>query len=188
MLKYLTINDAEYSVSNSANVNDAKGDSACDPKTVTNTSDRKKIKVTDTRNRILQQKLLSNRTLPVVAPTMDPRIDNRIETGGGDSHTLSTPATKEVIADAARGSAWFNWNPRHVIRTGRDCSTPCDTGIAVRYTWAHSPVMIGSPTISRACVISGRLQVGKKQQSTSLDKVRNAQKLETVIDRKFPND
>ena len=77
MLKYLTINDAEYSVSNSANVNDAKGDPACDPKTVTNTSDRKKIKVTDTRNRIFQQKFLSNRTLPVVAPTMDPRIDNR---------------------------------------------------------------------------------------------------------------
>ena len=51
-LKYLTINDAEYYVSDSANANDTKGDLTSDLKTVTHTSDGKKRKVTDIRNGI----------------------------------------------------------------------------------------------------------------------------------------
>ena len=85
-------------------MNDAKGDLASDPKTVTHTRDAKG-KVADTSNIIFQQKLLSNRTLPVVVPVMDPRIDDRIATIGGASHTLSMPMTKKVVADAARGGA-----------------------------------------------------------------------------------
>ena len=42
-LKYLTIDNTEYYVSDSVNANDVKSDSARDPKTVTHTSDRKKI-------------------------------------------------------------------------------------------------------------------------------------------------
>ena len=101
----MTINDAEYYVSNSATVNDAKGDLASDPKTVTHTRDAKG-KVADTSNIIFQQKLLSNRTLPVVVPVMDPRIDNMIAPIGWASQTLFTPVTKEVVAKrsaAARG-------------------------------------------------------------------------------------
>ena len=48
--------------------------------------------------------------------------------------------------------------------------------------------MIGSPTTYPACGLSGSLQVGKKQQSTSSDKVRNAQKMDTAVDRKLPDD
>ena len=48
--KYLTINDAEYYASDSANANNENGDTEINPKTVTHTSDRKKIKVTDTSN------------------------------------------------------------------------------------------------------------------------------------------
>ena len=44
-LNILTINDSEYYVSDSANANDAKGDTASDTKTVTYTSDGKKRKV-----------------------------------------------------------------------------------------------------------------------------------------------
>ena len=62
-LKDLTINGAEYYVSNSATVNDAKFSSASNSTTVTHTSD-KKGKVIDTSNVNLQQKLLSNRTVP----------------------------------------------------------------------------------------------------------------------------
>ena len=54
-LKYLTINDAEYYVANSATKNDAKGDPASNPKTVTHTSDRKG-KVMDTINGIINKK------------------------------------------------------------------------------------------------------------------------------------
>ena len=49
-LKDLTINNAEYYVSNSANVNNAKGNPVRYLKTVTHTSDGKKRKVTDTRS------------------------------------------------------------------------------------------------------------------------------------------
>ena len=55
-LKELTINDDGYYESESSNRNDTRGDPASDPKTVTHTSDRKKINFTDTRNRDLQQK------------------------------------------------------------------------------------------------------------------------------------
>ena len=88
----------------------------------------------DTSNVILQQKLLINRTLPVVAPTMDPSIYDRIATCGGASHTLATPVIKEVIVDTACGSARFNRTPRHVSRMVRYGSTPVNTGIAVRFT------------------------------------------------------
>ena len=60
-LKYLTINDAEYYVSDSENANDAKVYRVSDLKTFTHTSYRKKRNFTDTSNVILQQKLLSNR-------------------------------------------------------------------------------------------------------------------------------
>ena len=92
-LKYFKINNAEYYISNSAIANDSKGGLASNPKTVTQTSYRKG-KVVDTSNRNFQQKLLSNRTLPIVVPTMNPRIDNRIAPIGGAYQTFSTPATK----------------------------------------------------------------------------------------------
>ena len=54
-LKYLTINDAEYYVSNLANPNDEKCDPTSNLKTVIHTSDKKKIKVKDTGDRILKK-------------------------------------------------------------------------------------------------------------------------------------
>ena len=77
MLEDLTINDAEYYVSNSATFNNAKEDPASDPKTVTHTSDRKG-KITDTSNLNIQQKILSNQTLPVSVLTINLRIEDRI--------------------------------------------------------------------------------------------------------------
>ena len=186
-LKDLTINDAEYYVSNSATANDAKGDSSSDPKTVTYTSDGKG-KVRDTSNGKFQQTLLSNHTLPAVYLAMNPRIDDRIATIGGASETLSKLARKEFVTDAECGSAWIDRTIKQVIRTGPNRSTPCDTGMDVRSKPAPSPVMIGSTTIYLACGLSGRLQVGKKFQSTSPDEVSNAQKMNTVVDGKFPKD
>ena len=56
---------------------DAQGDTTHNPNTDTCTSNGKE-KVIDNSNRNLEQKLLSNRTLTVVVPTMNPRIDYRI--------------------------------------------------------------------------------------------------------------
>ena len=107
-LKDLKVNDDEYYVSESWNENDAKVNPARNPKTVTHTSDRKKIKVTDTSNWILQQTLLSNQTLPIFTMKMDPRIGDMIETCGGTPRTLTTPTIEEVTTDAVRSSAWVN--------------------------------------------------------------------------------
>ena len=54
-LKGLKINDAGYYESGSANANGENGDTASNPKIATHTSDRNKIKFTDTSNKVLQQ-------------------------------------------------------------------------------------------------------------------------------------
>ena len=91
--------------SESANENNAKGDPARNPKVYTHTSDRNKIKVTGTSNGNLQQKLLSNRTLPIITTKIDPPILDRVETCGGTPHALATPTTKGVITDKTHSSA-----------------------------------------------------------------------------------
>ena len=86
----MTINDARYYESESANDNDSK-----------DTSDGKKGKVTDTRHGDLQQKLWSNRTLPIITTTMDPRIDDRVTTCGAPPHKIKMPRMLDVVTDAA---------------------------------------------------------------------------------------
>ena len=91
MLKGLTINDAEYYESDSANTNDAKCNPASDPKIATHISDGKKRKVMGTSNGDLQQKLLSNRTLQIITTTMDPWIGDRVGTCGASPHNFAIP-------------------------------------------------------------------------------------------------
>ena len=92
-LNGLTVNDAGYYESDSANENDAKGNLASNPKITTHTSDRKKRKVTDNSNVYLQQKSLSKRTLPIITTTMDPHIDNRVATCGASPHMITMHQT-----------------------------------------------------------------------------------------------
>ena len=94
-------------------MNDAKGCPESDPKTVTHTSDGKKIKLTDTSNIVLQKKMLINQTLTIFTMTMDPRIENMIATCGGTPHTFATPTTKKVITNAALRSMRVKCTPRH---------------------------------------------------------------------------
>ena len=88
-------------------------------KVATTTSDRKKRKVTDTRNRDLQQKLLSKWNFPIITMAVDPLIDDMVATCGGNTHALVMPTTKVFITDMAHSSAQVLWNPGHVRRTGR---------------------------------------------------------------------
>ena len=78
-LKYLTIKYSKYYQSDAATGRDAQGDPAQNPETITHTSNGNGT-VTHTRNRNFEHKLLSNRTIPVVVPTMTPRFDQRIAT------------------------------------------------------------------------------------------------------------
>ena len=72
--------------------------------------------ILDTGN--FEKKLLTNQTLPVVILAMNLRIDSMIVLIGVSSQTLSTPAMKEVVADAELGGAWVTRSMRHVSRTG----------------------------------------------------------------------
>ena len=159
MLKELAINDAGYYESDSAKRNDAKGNPASDPKTVTYTRDVKKRKVTDNSNGYIQQKLLSNWTLLILTTTTDPWIDNRISTCSGNPHTIATHLTKEFITDAAHSSTRVIRNPRHVSQTGRDGTTPGNTPHDVRPPRANLPIIIRGIGVCPTSGHSGSLQV-----------------------------
>ena len=133
-------------------------------------------------------KILSNWTPPVVVPMNNPRFYNRIVTIGRSSQTLLVPSTKEVIADAACGSAWANRNPPQVIRTGVYRITPGDVCNSVSVKHAPSPVLIGNVTNSPPCGIISSLKVSNKWQSASPVLGSNTPKLDAVVDGKFPND
>ena len=113
-LKDLTINNSKYYTSNSETASDKQGNLKCDPKMVTHTSNGRE-KFTDNSNGNFEQKLSSNGNLPVVVPTMKPRIDNMIAPIGGAYQALLTTTTKEVTEDAASGGAWVNQTLRKVI-------------------------------------------------------------------------
>ena len=96
----MIINDAKYYESDTATESDSQGDPIRNPKTVTHTSNGKgKVMYNNKRN--FGKTLLSNRTLPVVVPMMNPRIDLMIVLIVVGSQTLLVHETKEVVADTA---------------------------------------------------------------------------------------
>ena len=97
------------------------------------------------------------------------------------------PATKEVITDAELGGAWVNMTPWQVSQTGVDRSTPGNICHAVIFVEPPCPVLIGIVATSPPCVINASYQVANKRQSNSLGLVRQTQKLDAVVDRKFPD-
>ena len=125
-------------------------------KIATHTSEEKERKVTDTINGDLQQKLLSNWALPIITMTIDPQIDNKIETCGAFPYKIATPPTTEVNTDAVIQT------PRRVIWTGRDGTTPGDCEISVIPPGDNSPVLIGGIGVPPTSGHSRSLQVFNK--------------------------
>ena len=91
-VKNLKINDAVYYESNTSTASDAQCDITRNPEIVTYNNKGNET-VTYTSDGNFEQKLLSNRTIPVVFPTMNPRIDQRIAPIVLAPKTLWTPAT-----------------------------------------------------------------------------------------------
>ena len=89
-VKNLTLNDARYYESSTANTSDTHGDLTGNPETITHTS-----------NKIFEQTLLSYFTIPVLPPPTNPIISVTKLT----TQTLLTHAAKENIADAKSGGA-----------------------------------------------------------------------------------
>ena len=108
------------------------------------------------------KKNIENRTIPVVVPTMKPRIDQRITQTVLTPQTLLTPTRKEVNVDAELGSAWINRTPWKVRRTGVGGSTPGNIRNYFSVKDDPSPVLIGIVSTSPPCGLNASLQVIKK--------------------------
>ena len=119
---------------------------------------------------------------------MNPGIDQGVAPILLAPQTLLVPATKEVITDAELGGAWVNMTPWQVSQTGVDRSTPGNICHAVIVVGPPSPVLIRIVSTSPSCVINTSYQVANKRQSNSLVLVGQTQKLDAVVDRKFPDD
>ena len=187
-LNNLAINNSGYYESDSANTNDAKCDPARNPRVATHTSEGKKRNVTDTRNRYLKQKILSNCTLPIITMKFFPRIENRVATCGGTPHALAMPTTKEFITDTARSSVRVLWTPVHVRRTCRDNTTPGDCTVSLSSPRMNSPVLIEGTTVSPACELIGSLGILNKYGSTGSVEIGYTKKFDTSIDGIFSKD
>ena len=92
-LKGLTIKDTGSCKSDSENANDVNGGPAIYPNVANHTTSGKKRKFMDTSNEYLQQKLLSNRTLLIIAMIIDPHIDNMVATYRASTINIVTPCT-----------------------------------------------------------------------------------------------
>ena len=101
---------------------------------------------------------------------------------------LLKSATKEFIADTARGSALVDRNPWQVSWVGIDGSTSGDIGISINVKYAPSLVLIGVFGTYPPSGINRILQVPNKRQSTPPALDGNTSKLDAVIDGKLPND
>ena len=166
---------------------DAQGDLTRNPETVNHTSNGNETVTTHTSNGNFEQKIWSNRTIPVVVPTMKPSIEQRIAPIVAVPQTLFTPETKEVVVDAASGGTWVNRTPRIVNRTGIYGITPDEICNAVIVEHSPSPVPIGIFSTSPPCVLNRSLHFANKRQSTSPGLGGNTQKLDAVVDGKLPN-
>ena len=142
----------------------------------------------DTSNRNFEKKLLSNWTLPVVVPAMNPITDQKIALIVVAPQTLLMPATKEVVADVASGGAWFNRTLRQVSRMGVDRSTPGRIRNSVSVEHAYSLVMIVTVVTHPTCGITGSRQVINERQSISPGWSGQTQKLDAAVDGKLPDD
>ena len=162
VVKNLTINDAKYYESNKNTVSDSQGDLTRNQETITYTSNMNEA-VTHTTNGNCEHKLLSNRTIPLVVPTMNLRLYQSIKPIVLTPQTLLTPAKKEGIMDTALGSAWVNRNPGQVSRTGVNQSTPCNIFHAVRVIEPLSIVLIRIVAIYPPCILNMSQKVANKR-------------------------
>ena len=83
---------------------DTQGDITCNPETITHTINGNEI-VTHTSNGNIEQKTLSNRTIPVLPLAVNPWIDQGIAPIVSVPQTLLAPVTKEVVAETASDGA-----------------------------------------------------------------------------------
>ena len=183
----LTINDTEYYESNTVTVNETQDDITRNLATVTHNSNINEI-VTHTIIGKFEKYLLSNCTIPGLPLAMNPGIDQCVASIVLTPHTLLSPVTKEVVADAALGGTWISRTPRQISRTGFNGITPGDICNAIIVVEPPFPFLIAIVSTSLSCGFNTSQQVANKWQFPSPVLVGQTQKLDAVVDGKFPND
>ena len=131
---------------------------------------------------------MSYRTIPVFPPPANPGIGQGVVTNILDPQTFLTPATKEVVADAALSGVWIHRTPRQVSRRVVDGITPGDICNAIEIVETSSPVLIGIIGTYPLCGLNLSQKVGNKRQYVSPGLVRQYQKFDSIVDRKLSND
>ena len=183
----MTINDDEYYESNTATTSDTQDDIKCNMETVTHTLKRNET-FNYTSNEKFEQKILSNQSIPVLTPAMNPWIDQGIAPIVLAPQTLLTPETKEVVTDAASSRAWINRTLRQVSRMGVKGSTPGYIPNNVSIVEPPYLVLIEMFGTSPPCGFNVSKHVENKRQSTSPGLVGQTKKLDATVDRKLRND
>ena len=143
-----TINDFAYYNSDK---DDAEINPKSDPLVATHTSDGKKIKVsdTDTINRNSPQKLLINRTIPVIIPPIDPPILNGVMASRRTFRAHHMIALKYIVTDAARSGARVFQDHVAVNQKDKYGTIPRDENTSRIPPRFISPVRIGNgPSVS----------------------------------------
>ena len=119
---------------------------------------------------------------------MNPGIDQGIAPILLVPQTLLAPATKEVFVDTASGGTWVNRTLWQVIQTGVHGSAPGGIPRAISIIEHPSPFLIGIVANYPPCGLNASQQVANKRQSASPALVGHTQKLDAVVDGKFPDD
>ena len=174
-----TINDSTYY---NLEKYDAESNPKNDPLVATHTSDGKKRKVTDTdtTNRIFPQKLLINRTIPVIISPIDPPIADEVAASRGTLHARQKIASKEIVTDAVRSGAHVFRYPVVINWKDTDRMIPRDKNTSRSPPILTTPVQIGGgPSISPIRI--GSQEISSTSVHIGLVEVRNAQPFHTSI-------
>ena len=172
----LKINDAGYYELNTATVSDTQGNLTHNPEIVTHTSNGK-----------FEQKLLSYRTIPVLPLSTDPGIDQWIAVIKLIPQTLLMPETKKIVVNPTSGGRWTSMTAWRVSITGVNESTPGGIVNTIDNFETSSPVMIENIGTAPPCGFNWSQEFGYKRKSTSSGLVRQSQKLNASVDRKYSN-
>ena len=169
---YSTINDTAYYNSDK---DDTESDQKRDPLVATHTSDGNKIKVTDTdtTNGISPQKLLINRTLPVIILLIDRRILDGIAAGRGTMHESHMIASNLIVTDAMHSGTCVFRKPADVNRKHTDGTIPWDSNTSRSSPRLTYPVLIGDGTTVYPTRM-GRQEISSPKGPTVPVEFRNA--------------
>ena len=151
----------------------------------THIGDGKKRKVTDTdtTNGNDPKKLLINRLIPEIIPSVilpAPQNADRVAASSANLHTHQSIRSKENVTDAARRGARVFKYPTMVNWNYRDGTIPRDANTVGIVEILNIPIMIGYGT-SFSPTRRGSQEIGSPSGSIGPQEVRDAQQLDTSI-------